>query len=638
MQTSALFGNYHKKYTACLIKVLAFCWAIDPCLAAQTDETSESDQRIPYVLNIHGLDNTSIKQKFLALSHLNASTLQKFASNHTDTRSHLSRYLSQDIETLSKLLRSEGYYNATIAPEIAPAPGLPNTVVVFIHVDSGVLYHFGTIDIGGSPPVSLQFSLAKIGLRADAPARTSAVLDSLETVKNRLPQIGNPFFSVGEPDVVVDHNTSRVDVTIPLDIGPTVAFGVLSFAGPEIAKASHLMHLARFSAGQIYDQRKIDDLREALLSTSLFSSLSITPIKRILPKGAIAADIVVEGQATRARTVSFSGGYSTTEGPRIDAGSQHRNLLRGEERINLTGTLGTMEQSAIANLRKANFNVRDQNLLGNLGLVRNSTTKYRSITANVSVGLERQTERLWQKKWTYSVQAQFQIDNVKTLQRNAQTINQVVSTETFKLVSLPSVIHYDSTSDLFDPHAGLRLSLALTPELSVQKSAHTYFIAEIQAGYYHTFNLHLPVTFAAHGRLGSILGGAFADIPVNKLFYSGGGGSVRGYGYQRLSVDATGTPLGGKSIAEIGLEARLKISPTVGIVPFIDGGNVYAGNAPQLGGFRWGAGLGLRYYTNFAPVRVDIATPVNRRRFVSAAGQSFQEAPVQIYVSVGQSF
>jgi translocation and assembly module TamA len=78
------------------------------------------------------------------------------------------------------------------------------------------------------------------------------------------------------------------------------------------------------------------------------------------------------------------------------------------------------------------------------------------------------------------------------------------------------------------------------------------------------------------------------------------------------------------------LEARVKVTDTVGIVHFIDAGSHYASPVPQLGRtLLYGLGLGLRYYTAFGPLRLDLATPLHKR-----SGDS----PIQVYISLGQAF
>jgi translocation and assembly module TamA len=89
-------------------------------------------------------------------------------------------------------------------------------------------------------------------------------------------------------------------------------------------------------------------------------------------------------------------------------------------------------------------------------------------------------------------------------------------------------------------------------------------------------------------------------------------------------------PIGGKSSLVLNLEARVKITENIGIVPFIDAGSYYESPLPQLGHAPlYGVGLGLRYYTAFGPLRLDLATPLHKR-----SGDS----PIQVYISLGQAF
>jgi translocation and assembly module TamA len=143
---------------------------------------------------------------------------------------------------------------------------------------------------------------------------------------------------------------------------------------------------------------------------------------------------------------------------------------------------------------------------------------------------------------------------------------------------------------------------------------------------------------AARTRLGSILGEGSDRLPADKRFYAGGGNSIRGYGYQyvgplvaqQLPTEIKQVPLGGRSVFEVGAEVRIKVSQKVGFVPFIEGGNVFDRPYPDFSEkLRWGAGLGLRYYTEFAPVRLDIAIPLNRHDV---------DSRYQIYISLGQAF
>ena len=120
-------------------------------------------------------------------------------------------------------------------------------------------------------------------------------------------------------------------------------------------------------------------------------------------------------------------------------------------------------------------------------------------------------------------------------------------------------------------------------------------------------------------------------MPGPRRFFAGGGGSVRGFRYRSLGpIGPFGQVVGGRSLLEASLEARIKITDTIGIVPFVDAGGAFESGYPDFDEkVRVSAGLGLRYYTAIGPIRLDIAAPLNRRQ---------GDKPVSLYVSIGQAF
>jgi translocation and assembly module TamA len=135
-----------------------------------------------------------------------------------------------------------------------------------------------------------------------------------------------------------------------------------------------------------------------------------------------------------------------------------------------------------------------------------------------------------------------------------------------------------------------------------------------------------------------VLGAGLFGTPREYLFYSGGGGTVRGQPFQSLGVESScegrrgGGPgcvirTGGLSFAALSLEARLKLSGAIGAVAFADAGFV-ARDLFGDGDWHAGAGLGLRYDTGIGPIRLDLALPV--------AGKT--GAGLQLYIGIGQAF
>jgi translocation and assembly module TamA len=184
---------------------------------------------------------------------------------------------------------------------------------------------------------------------------------------------------------------------------------------------------------------------------------------------------------------------------------------------------------------------------------------------------------------------------------------------------------------LLNPTRGYRARLDLTPYQSFSGPNLTFVSGRLWGSTYQRLTDSDRYIIALSAALSSIAGPSLDQIPADKRIYSGGGGSIRAYGYQRAgALNINNRPIGGKSSFELSAEARIKITDNIGIVPFLDAGSYYPTSMPKLGQrLLVGPGLGFRYYTGFGPIRLDIATPLNRR-----SGDSL----VQFYISLGQAF
>jgi translocation and assembly module TamA len=89
------------------------------------------------------------------------------------------------------------------------------------------------------------------------------------------------------------------------------------------------------------------------------------------------------------------------------------------------------------------------------------------------------------------------------------------------------------------------------------------------------------------------------------------------------------TPEGGLALAEASFEVRHRLNRQWGLVAFVDAGSVSLSETPDFRNGSLGAGVGVRYNLGFGPLRFDIATPINPRQ---------GDAPVEVYISIGQSF
>jgi len=137
-------------------------------------------------------------------------------------------------------------------------------------------------------------------------------------------------------------------------------------------------------------------------------------------------------------------------------------------------------------------------------------------------------------------------------------------------------------------------------------------------------------TLALRGSFGHITGASTEDVPADLRFYTGGGGSVRGYNYRAIGPQDNGEPEGGTILTELSSELRLRFTEEVGAVLFMDAGTVYEGTTPSLDEeLFYGIGTGLRYYSPIGPLRLDVGVPLNEVEDDTEFG---------VYISIGQAF
>ena len=193
------------------------------------------------------------------------------------------------------------------------------------------------------------------------------------------------------------------------------------------------------------------------------------------------------------------------------------------------------------------------------------------------------------------------------------------------------MIYNRANSDV-DPTEGFRITFNAAPYADMTHNGNLFAILKLVGTAYVNVSGDGRSVLAGRAAFGSIPGGTNASIPFDKLFYAGGGGSVRGFAYQSAGPrDAFNNPLGGASLVEASLEFRQRFGESWGAVVFVDAGSAYTDTLPNFSQFspRLGAGAGVRYYTGFGPARLDVGVPLNKRD---------GDAPFGVYVSIGQAF
>lgn len=530
----------------------------------------------------------------------------------------INRRASEDRDLIDLLLRAQGFYGGKTTVTIMP--GTP--VAVALAVVPGPLYHVEAVTLTVPPKTPRGLVEGGVGVRAGDPLAAAAIVAREDGLRAYLGARGYAFPAIGPPEIVVDHATRTATLTQRVDPGTPGRFGRLRIAGASIVGQRELDRLARFAPGDPYSAAQLDDLRRALIATGLVGGVSLTPFAAgPAPDGGETIDIVVKTETAPLRTIAASAGYSTSQGIRTEASWQHRNLLPPNGAVTFRAVAAEREQLVGAELRRSNWRARDVTLSLDASVGNATQDAFNARTLTLSAAVARETNLIWQKRWYYSIGP----EAVLSTERDKSVAGNPV--RTYYIVAVPVSLTYDGSNDLLDPTRGFRLTGRASPELSFQSGTFGYVKLQADASAY--LPVASRVTFAARGHVGTIAGASQGDIAPSRRFYSGGGGSVRGFGYQAVGPQAAdGTPRGGDSVVEASVETRVRFG-NFGVVPFVDAGEVDTATIPRFRDVRYGAGIGARYYTSFGPIRIDIATPLNPQH---------GDGPVQFYVSIGQAF
>jgi translocation and assembly module TamA len=539
------------------------------------------------------------------------------------------RQAERAAETVAKLLESEGYYAASVTPLAEGVDHFTRRVKVvtgplFIIAGRGIALDAGKLD-----PVTQNDIEQLLGpLDTGVPARAQPVLDVEDAILRKLKLSGYPDARANTIDALADGEEQTMEITYHLVPGPRTSFGRLTIEGLGLTKRAFIEKLQPWPDNAGYSEAKLDELRARLAETGLFTSagVSLAPEAQTQTQAAgddaaypVQRDVDVKLIERERKTIALGASASTSEGIGLNGEWTLRNWSGWGDSVTLSGQLASLQSFLETDYRLPNIDHYGRNLKLTARAANTQTDAYDQIGATLGATLEEQlTPRLRGSlgvEGGYASIADVQARTLGSTRRNVW------------LADIVGTAEYTGVRDILDPKDGVRARINVEPGVTYGDTSIVYTRLSGEASIYAT--LFTPnLTGAVRGKIGAIIGPNGA--PPDKLFFAGGGGSVRGYEYQSLSPrDADNVPLGGRSLVETSFELRYRINNTFGAVAFIDAGAAGDDINPPINSMRAGAGFGLRYYAGFGPLRADLAFPLNKRT---------GDADFQIYISIGQAF
>jgi translocation and assembly module TamA len=571
------------------------------------------------------------------------STIEELDSDE-DNLAQLAAQARADEELLTEMLRVYGYYDATVMRNVSGPDAGEDRADTRPQVTFGITpnaqYTYGAINLGDLPSAPDAAALRDaFEIAVGDPVLQDKVVEEQADLDVALGETGYPFAAIDAPELLIDHARTQADLTMLVSPNGKYNFAGVESSLPDFLSSRHLGDIARFEPGDLYQRSDELDLRRAILATGLVSSVTITPREVRAPTADAPGEVMMDVGLTPAplRTLAGSIGYGTGEGFRLEGSWEHRNLFPPEGLLRVRGIAGTREQLAGVTFRKNNWRGRDRILTLDLYASALDNDAFEANTVAFIANYERISTLLFQKPLTWAVG----VEVLATDEREAVSDDIEVKPprQTYFVGALPARAQIDTSDDLLDPTRGWRLGGFLSPEISHTNDTESFYLrTQVDGTYYQPFGFdedgeNPRVVMAGRVRLASIPGAPLNAIAPSRRLYAGGGGSVRGYGYQAIGPrDELGQPSGGRSLVEASVEARIRtglLGGAVSVVPFVDAGSVGPNPTPDLDEIKVGVGVGARYHTGFGPIRLDVGVPLNRGP---------DDGWVAVYVSLGQAF
>ncbi len=531
-----------------------------------------------------------------------------------------------DYQRLLTALYEQAYYapviNITLdgreAAGLSPVAQLGEVRRAVIRVQPGPLFRFGDLRIA---PLAPRTQLPQ-GFVSGQVAEVDVLRDTAEAGVDRWRATGHAKAAVGAQQISALHDRARIDAAITLAPGPLLRFGDLLVTGNEDVRTKRIKEIAGLPKGEIYSPETLDRATERLRRSGAFNVVTLSEADEVGPDDTL--DITAQITEAPPRRFSFGAELSSLEGLGLSAMWMHRNLFGGAERLRVDGEIGGLggDSGGIDYRLGARFErpatfQSDMDFYLDFEFEELDEPAFSATTFALESGIVHYASE--HREFSYGLGY-----------RVSETVD-AFGTGSYSIFTLPLSARYDYRNDKLNATSGYFAEASVMPFVDLYGTKDGVRSKLDLRGYY-SVGPEERLTFAVRGQMGSLIGPNLAEAPADFLYYSGGGGTVRGQGYQSLGVDLGGGNMtGGRSFLGLSGELRVKTTEKISLVGFYDTGYIGSEGFPDGSSGKWhsGAGVGVRYDTGIGPVRLDVAVPMDG----PGSNSGFE-----VYIGIGQAF
>ena len=606
--------------------------------------------------------------------------------------------IDSDRAALAEAYRRRGFVDVAVTPSSIPVAGAgkvtPVPMEVKFEIVEGPRAVVSTIAISGTRAVTDADLRPSIGSRPGQPYYQPQVALDRDAILLQLLNRGYKSASV-EPRVVLSADHTRADVSFVVTEGQQVFLEHILVVGNVHTSAETIRRELTLVPGAPLSYSEVAESQRRVSGLGLFRRVRITELDHGAPN---QRDLLVVVEEAPTTTLGYGGGLEggrvlqqeQTSGaakevfevaPRGFAEFGRRNLFGRNQSLNLFGRASLRSRASTTSVvpgqpAPTGYTFRDYRALGTYRAPKAfGTAADFLLTGFLEQGIRSsfdftrrgaRVELARHLTHALSLSGRYVIERDNVFDERFAPADQPLIDRLFPQVRLSTVsgsVIRDTRDDVLTPSRGELLggdadlaARAIGSEVGFVKLFAQGFIYRRLPGKHN-------VIFAGGARLGlatgfdrgvveldengsPVLGSdgqplvqIVNDLPASERFFAGGDTSVRGYALDRLgtagTIDRNGFPLGGNAVIVLNSELRIPVWRDVGIVGFVDAGNVFNRVSDfAFGEIRPATGFGLRYKSPIGPIRVDLGFKLDRQTLPDGSVERLTE----LHISLGQAF
>tara|TARA_R110000751_G_scaffold24143_12_gene66409 strand:- start:7183 stop:9744 length:2562 start_codon:yes stop_codon:yes gene_type:complete len=265
--------------------------------------------------------------------------------------------LEYDREKLREFYQNNGYYDFRVTSAVAELTPDQKDFYITMTIDEGRQYDFGEVKV----ETALEKLNAK-ALRAAVPIKEgdlfkgNLIETTIDTLTYAAGIAGYAFVDI-RPQLDVNPDTGRIDVTFAVDEGPRVYIERINIVGNTQTLDRVIRRELRISEGDAFNRILLDRSKNRVRSLGYFKDVEIVETPGDGPDKSIV-DVKVTEQPTG--ELSFAAGFSSVDSYLFDLSASQRNLRgRGQS---VVARVSTSSRQQVVDLRFTEPRFLDRNL------------------------------------------------------------------------------------------------------------------------------------------------------------------------------------------------------------------------------------------------------------------------------------